>query len=352
MKVAWFPKSEDLVENPYWERLQAELQSLGVKFETSHASYWTQRRWLLANRGRIQVLHFHFIQPHYISAEDRASLRRLLKFTTDLVLARVLGYHIVWTVHDLMPTWSKEPQWVERLARYIIAWLAHDVIVHCQEAKRLLAQHFRRGWRIHVLPLPSYADMHPNDISVTEARGRLQIEPDRFVAAFVGGIRANKGLKELIDAFSQFDDPRAVLLIAGRLWPPDSYVEKIKSMAQDDNRIILRAQEVPDAEMQVYINAADVLVFPFNWVLTSSSVILAMSFGRPVIVPELGCLIELAESNAGFVYKPGNMLGLTAAIEKAAAADLITMGAAAARHVNAFTWRTLALDTMKIYDST
>jgi glycosyltransferase involved in cell wall biosynthesis len=349
MKVAWFPKSENLVRNPYWERLQATLQALGVEFETSHDSYWTQRRWLLANRGHIQVLHFHFIQPHYIANEDRASLRRLFKFTADLLLARMLGYRIVWTVHDLMPTWPKEPQWVERLARYIIAWLAHDVIVHCQEAKRLLAQRLRRGWRVHVLPLPSYTGMHPNNISAAVARQRLQIEPDRFVVAFVGGIRPNKGLEELIDAFSQFDDPRAVLLIAGRPWPPNNYIEQIKSMSKDDNRIVLRAQEVPDEEMQVYINAADVLVFPFKWVLTSSSVILAMSFGRPVIVPGLGCLTELVKPDVGFIYKPGDVINLVSTIEKASAADLTTMGASAARQVNAYNWRDLALCTLEVY---
>ena len=349
MRVAWFPKTADLAGNPYWERLQGELEALGVEFETSHSSYWTQRGWLLAHRTAVDVLHFHFIQPHYTGANERASLRRLLKFTADLLLARFLGYHTVWTMHDLMPTWPKEPLWVERLARYAIAWLAHDVIVHCQEAKRLLARRFQRSWRVHVLPLPSYADMHPNVVPAAEARQRLQIESDRFVAAFLGGIRPNKGLEELIAAFAQVDDPRAVLLIAGRPWPPEEYVQQIGQLVRDDSRILLRAQEVPDAEMQLYLNAADVVVFPFKQVLTSSSVILAMSFGRPVIVPRLGCLPELVGDDSGFVYQPGDVADLAAAIEKAAAADLAAMGAAAAQRANAYTWRDLALATVKVY---
>ena len=252
-------------------------------------------------------------------------------------------------MHDLMPTWPKEPAWVERLARYVIAWLAHDVIVHCQEARCLLRRHFWRWWRVWMLPLPSYSDMHPNDIPAAEARLRLQIESDRFVAAFVGGIRPNKGLEELIAAFVQVDDPRAVLLIAGRPWPPEEYVRQIEKMARDDSRIILKAREVLDTELQVYLKTANVMVFPFRQVLTSSSVILAMSFGRPVIVPRLGCLPELVGDDAGFVYDPQEPDGLSKALRQAMTAHLEDMGTVASQRANANSWTNLARDTFQVY---
>lgn len=349
MRVAWFPKAADLAGNPYWPRLQAELEALGVEFETSHASTWTARRWLIDHRRSVDVLHFHFIQPQYVGPGERASLRRLLKFTSDLLLARLLGYRIVWTVHDLMPTWPKEPAWVERLARYVIAWLAHDVIVHCQEARRLVRQAFGRARRVHVLPLPSYADAHPNEVSQTEARARLGIPHDARVIGFIGGIRPNKGLEDLIAAFIQADASEALLLIAGRPWPPQSYVDEVRQLAQTHPRVVLHAQEIADDEIQVYINAADVLVFPFRQVLTSSSVNLAMSFDRPVIAPRLGCLPELVGDDAGLVYEPGDVAGLAAAIKQAAGADLAAMGATAAQRANAYGWTDLARDTLRVY---
>jgi glycosyltransferase involved in cell wall biosynthesis len=349
MRVAWFPQAADLAGNPYWPRLQAELEALGVEFETSHASTWTARRWLLEHRRTVDVLHFHFIQPQYIGPGERASLRRLGKFASDLLLARLLGYRIVWTVHDLMPTWPKEPAWVERLARYVIAWLAYDVIVHCQEARRLLRQAFGRARRVHVLPLPSYADVHPNAITQAEARARLDIPQDGRVIGFIGGIRPNKGLEDLIAAFSLANATDALLLIAGRPWPPQSYVEEVRQLAQAHPRILLYAQEIADDEMQVYINAADVLAFPFRQVLTSSSVNLAMAFGRPVIAPRLGCLPELVGADAGFIYEAGDVAGLAAAIKQAAQADLSVMGTAATRRAKAATWHDLAVGTLKAY---
>ena len=349
MRVAWFPKTSELSGNPYWIRLQEVLEAEGVEFETSHSSFWLTRRWLLDNRRDVAVLHFHFIQPQYTGSNNRVSPRRLFKFISDLILARLLGYHLVWTLHDLMPTWPKEPQWLESLARVAMAMLAQDVIVHCREAQRLLALNFRRSWGVTVLPLPSYLDEYPNDISPTEARSRLQIIPDRFVYAFIGGIRPNKGLEELIKAFSQIEDPQALLLIAGKTWPPDEYIKSLENLASGDGRILLRAEEIPDNEMQNYLKAADIIVFPFKRVLTSSSVILAMSFGRPVIVPRLGCPPELVGNDAGILYDPDDPPALSLALRQALSTDLIAMGVCAAEKVNIHNWEDLARETLEIY---
>lgn len=352
MRVAWFPKTADLASNPYWPRLQDELESLGVEFETSHNNEWMQRRWLLEKRGNVKVLHFHFIQPlYYTGPELRASPRRLYKFTIDLILARLLGYRIVWTVHDLLPTWPIEPRWVERLARYVIALLAHDVIVHCEEARRLVRHSFRRSRRVWVLPLPSYADAHPNEISQTQARTHLGIPQDRFVLGFVGGIRPNKGLEDLIAAFRRVKLANAVLLLAGRPWPPQAYVNEVRRLSEEDPNIILRVEDISDEDMQIYLNAVDVMAFPFKQVLTSSSTLLAMSFGRAVIVPRLGCLPEMVQPDAGFVYAPNDVDDLAAAIEKAIAADLSAIGTTAAWRAGAHTWRDLAFGTLGVYDN-
>jgi glycosyltransferase involved in cell wall biosynthesis len=140
-----------------------------------------------------------------------------------------------------------------------------------------------------------------------------------------------------------------MLLIAGGTWPPESYVDKLRRLAEADPSIILRAERIADEEIQLYLNAADVMVYPFREVLTSSSVIMAMSFGRPVIVPRMGCLPELVGPDAGFIYEPGDVADLEARLKAAAAAGLPAMGAAAARRANLYTWGDLAHATLKVY---
>ena len=236
-RVAWFPKAEDLTSNPYWELLQHELEALAITFSSSHHSYWMQRRWLLRQRSRVQVLHFHFIQPQYAGQGERASASRLLKFTSNLILARSLGYRLVWTMHDRMPAWPLEPAWVERFARYVMVWSAHEVIVHCEKGRQLLENDFRRRKRIRVLLHPGFRIGFADAAGRLAARRNLPIPEDCFLIAFAGGIRPNKGLKDLLTAFSRLKRDKIMLLVAGKPWPPADYVEELRKLASHDSRV-------------------------------------------------------------------------------------------------------------------
>lgn len=359
--AAWFPQTADLAGNPYWPLLQQNLEALGVTLAASHHSYWTQRRWLWQQRRQVQVLHFHFIQPHYAAAA-RASLRRLRKFTLDLLLARQLGYRLVWTLHDFLPTWPLPPAWVERLARRIMAALAHDVIVHCEEGRRLLAQAFGRCRRVWTLPHPPFVEQLTPAVSRPAARAQLGLPAEAFVIGFVGGIRPNKGVEQLLAAFAQLGEERAWLLVAGRPWPPESYLTALRAQAAALPRVIFHPQEIPAAEMSLYLSAPDVLAFPFQRVLTSSTVIQALAAGRPVIAPRLGCLPELVGENvpqpmadqpgAGILYPPADPHGLLAALRYSLTADLPRMGEAGRERACAGSWPALARATLDIYHGT
>ena len=59
-----------------------------------------------------------------------------------------------------------------------------------------------------------------------------------------------------------------------------------------------------------YLRATDVFVAPFKSVLTSGSVILAMSYGLPCIVPRLGCLPETLSHQEELIYKANDVSDL------------------------------------------
>ncbi len=65
--------------------------------------------------------------------------------------------------------------------------------------------------------------------------------------------------------------------------------------AHGDDRIICIFRFVPEKEMQSYLNASDLVVLPFAEVLNSGSVLLALSFNRPVLTAADGALLELRE---------------------------------------------------------
>src|SRR5205085_5399609 len=67
----------------------------------------------------------------------------------------------------------------------------------------------------------------------------------------------------------------------------------IESAAQGDARIRLELREIGDDELQLFLNAADLVVLPYERVLNSGSALLALSFGRPVLVPRTGPMADL-----------------------------------------------------------
>ena len=87
-------------------------------------------------------------------------------------------------------------------------------------------------------------------------------------------------------------------------------------MAEDDSKISLHLQFVPDDQVHQFFSGVDAVVLPFTDVLTSGSAILALSFGKPVIAPALGCLPELITDQCGVLFDPNNPDGLQESMMK------------------------------------
>ncbi|MBI2952376.1 glycosyltransferase, partial [bacterium] len=117
-----------------------------------------------------------------------------------------------------------------------------------------------------------------------------------------------------------------------------------------DGRIrIFTSSFFQNDEFQVYLNAADVVVLPFVDVLTSGSAITAMSFGKPVILPRLGCLPELADDTMGVLYSPEDATGLERALVEVRRRDLKAAGRAAFARARALDWDGIAARVAEVY---
>jgi glycosyltransferase involved in cell wall biosynthesis len=169
------------------------------------------------------------------------------------------------------------------------------------------------------------------------------------VFAFIGGIRPNKGIERLISAFQEVDDDRFRLLIAGRPWEPTAHINKLAMLAERDARIQFTPHWIADEDMQLYYNAADVIVMPFASVLTSSSTILAMSFGKPVVVPAMGSLVDVVTSDVGLTYDPEDPGALKRALLLSLSLDLDEMGRAGLQKVEGDTWERFVGETLAVY---
>jgi glycosyltransferase involved in cell wall biosynthesis len=241
--------------------------------------------------------------------------RRFLKFVLFLAFMRLRGASIGWTAHNLYPHDGGGRLLVHRLARRVLVALAKAIYVHGETAGRIVAEEFG----VPVKKLVSIEHGHwigyyPRGIGRDDARRKLQLDESVYVYLFVGLCKPYKNLENLIAAFAS-QPPGTVLVIAGK-FQSESYLRELSAAAAADDRVDIRPGYIADDELQSYLAAADCVVLPYAEVMTSGAAMLAMSFGRPVVVPALGSLVDVVSDACGILYDPRVAGSLAGALEE------------------------------------
>lgn len=287
----------DLPNNKYLTCLWSSVRPYGVEVgEFKLSALVTQQR-------TADVLHLNWISGYcrFDPEEKAKSLQRVLTNLGRFFFLKTKGYQLVWTVHNTLSHECSAPL-VERGFRWTLSHLCSDIIVMSEYSRQEFARMYGRTKRVHVVPHGNYIGVYPDEISRTEARQQLGIAPQQTVMLHLGQLRPYKGINHLLAAFNQLKDPEVVLLIAGRCSDPDLLTE-IQQAAQADPRILLKLEFIEDEDVQVYMQACDWVVLPYQKILNSGSALLALSFSRPVIVPHQGALTELiTDGEHGFCY--------------------------------------------------
>jgi len=307
---------------------------------------------LVRQRG-MRILHLHWQHPYLAGPGALAGIGKPIVFLAQVALLKLLGVRIVWTVHNLRDHESTDDR-LEVFFSRVLAWMVDAVVAHSDHAKSEIVRLFRikRAGKVHVIPHGSFATYFPNTVSRASARSSLGIAGDRSVFLFLGLVRPYKGVLELIAAFKALKQQDATLIIAGKS-PRSKWAEEVEAACAEDPAIMLRLEFIPHESVQVYMNAADVVVTPYRDVLTTGGVILAMSFGKPVVAPALGCIPEILDDAGGVIYPAGSGENLLGALRSAldARADWARMGAHNRALVEKLPWEHIAEDTLALYAS-
>jgi beta-1,4-mannosyltransferase len=305
--------------------------------------------WVWRERRRVDVVHIHWAELLFVYPSLARSLKRWVSVMLGVLLARLAGIRLIYTVHNLQQHEGQRPT-LARLGNAVLFALAQGVHVHDQDTADLLARRWHRRRGVRVIPHGNYATVYPNTVTREAARERLGIAPEAFVYLFLGRIRPYKGVEDLIAAFRTMPDPDAVLLIAGELHEP-GYDQQIRQLAGDDGRVRLHLRFVAEDDLQVYFNSCDVVVLPYRHVTTSGAAFLAFTFGVPIIAPALGSFLALASpaGERGILYDADLAEGLTAALGDARGRDLSAMRRACVAYMEQLDWRVIARQHATLY---
>ncbi len=287
MRVVAWPASEP--ENPYPGLLYAHLRARGA--EVVPFSPWAS--W----RHGADVWHIHWVDSMWNRPSALVAALRGLAILALMRLAGLRGTKRVWTIHNLQSHERYHP----RLERWFWAAFTRRLdgyIALSTLGRELARERFPALRRIpgFVVRHGHYRGAYPATASREDARRRLGLPcaPQARVLAFVGRIRTYKDVPRLVRCLRASDDRDLHLIVAGRPSSP-TLEREVREAAAGDERVRLFLGRIPDDEVQLYLRAADVVVLPYQEILNSGSALLALSFDRPVLVPDRGAMGELAE---------------------------------------------------------
>lgn len=221
------------------------------------------------------------------------------------------GGRLVWTVHNGLP---HEQSHLDDflLLRRTLAARAHVIHVHSHIARRFVIDAYGApDSHVHVVPHPSYLGVYP-DAPVLKGNG------SRKHFLHFGLIRAYKGVDRFLSVARDLASEGLVASVhlAGRVLDEEEI--KIpdfpKSVEVKESLRFIDDEEVPGIFAQ-----ADFSVLPYTRSMTSGTAMLSMSFGVPVIAPDLGGMAEMVPPEClDLLYDPDDPNGLHEAMRFAA----------------------------------
>ncbi|MCR9200682.1 MAG: glycosyltransferase family 4 protein [Planctomycetaceae bacterium] len=248
-------------------------------------------------RWKADIYHFHWLHPYLVRQSRYGTILRAFRFLVEVRILRLTGARIVHTIHNMTNHSKCNTALEQRFARQFMQQC--DVLfVHGSAAKQLVLDTFgdHLEHKLHVIPHPNYSCQYPNwSPKRTDAAGSNHL---RF--GFLGRLARYKCVEQLIEQFKQAGGTKDSLVIRGRCDDP-TYYRELAQLASDDNRVTLNEGYVDDEEIPAFFDGIDVCICPSEGILTSGSVLLALTFHTPVIAPHEGCIPEHV-GNAGWLY--------------------------------------------------
>jgi glycosyltransferase involved in cell wall biosynthesis len=349
MKILVLPREGT---NPYQDLLYGEMQRHGAR--VTYLSELTRSHtvnllllpleMVIRRVGGARVVHLHWVYAFgFYGSERSAALRRAAGawFTAWLWVLRLLDMRLVWTAHNVLP---QSPVFADDVgARRRLVAASDLVIAHSKATLEQLAALGIVPQRSAIIPHGPFMEAVESDCVRTPGDDQLTRQ-----ILFFGKIRPYKGVDTLLEAFASLPpELDAHLTVAGECGDRSLAAELTGLASRSSGRVTLRLEWISDAEASRLLHLADAVVLPYRKITTSGSGVLALSHGRPLIVPDLPGLAELPDD--AVVRYDGTVQGLSGALASIILADatvLAKMSSAAYEYCAAISWGQIAERTL------
>jgi glycosyltransferase involved in cell wall biosynthesis len=296
-------------ENPFQYELVRYLRQQGMAV-TIGKKYSLGSTFRAIQQQHPQVIYYDWVHSFILGKSWLWSWVKSLVFILEILYTRFFyGAKIIHTLHNLQ---NHGGLWLglERVVYGFFLRNCTQIRVYSEETRKTAIRRFKlKPERIKVIQDLPYHLYYENKIGKSENRKRLNLNEKDFVYLFFGELKPYKGLDNLLKMYAEIAQPNDRLIIAGKSYDP-AYFTTIKQMADAIPSVTLYHRFIEDNEVQVFFNAADVVVLPFVRIDHSGSVDLAMSFQKPVVTLQTPAMMKLLGHQSELLFGLPEELGL------------------------------------------
>lgn len=306
--------------NPFVKELKDALERAGCEVTWSLEDFWDER-------GEYDIVHIQW--PEYLFSgewflSDLERLRKVLRFWKE-------RSSIILTRHNQDPHSSDGTGLSRKLYHLVYSYC--DAIVHLgpYEIKGFISQYEKDIYgnviKHTVIPHHIYINSYPNNISSTEARRLLGIKDGQIAVLIFGRIR-HADERRFLKKFFAAERKEKMVFVAPSWLPFDkgnglrSYLKKNYDRIRlwrinISGNIKVGDKFIADEDIQLYFNAADILLIPRLYGLNSGNVTLGYYFKKVIVGPRVGNIQFSLEESGNPVYEAGSIQSLKNAMKRA-----------------------------------
>ncbi len=279
--------------------------------------------------GRYDCLHYH--------AEGPCAM---------IWLPKLFGRRVIATIHGLdwqRAKWGGFSTWYIKQGEKAAVKFADEIIVLSENNRKYFLDHYNRETRF----IPNGMKMKEQSYPPKRIREKFGLERDGYIL-FLARIVPEKGLHYLIEAFGNIKTDKK-LVIAGGLTQGSEYVEKIKKMAERDDRIILAGFVQGEMLDELFDNCM-VYVLPSDIEGMAMSLLECISYRTPCLVSDIPENLEVV---GGYMpsFKHGSAESLRRELEKVIGGSLKNVDTGCYEQIlRRYDWEDIVTRTIALYE--
>lgn len=244
---------------------------------------------------KVEVIHLNWFESLRGSSHFFVTIS-FLKQYFKLLFFKLFRIKIIWTMHNKKPHDTAYSFFKKRIFKKV-AQSSHGVIIHSLISKKILVDELNiNPNKIHYCPHPNYINEYGNIIDNRRKNENLRL-------LFFGMLRPYKNIELLMEVVDEIKDLDVELRIVGKP-ETEKYGSFLKEYKSNNKSIKIELGFLKDNMIPKYFSECDLLVIPLNFEssLNSGSAILAFSYKKTVICPEIGTIKNLNNKDLVYTY--------------------------------------------------